>query len=480
MKRRTDMLSNPEDDRAVLTVRDSDTISRAAGLMRRGQVGSLVAVDLDDRVVGIVTERDIIFDCIAQGKDPCDVRVADIMTGNVVSVRPGISFNDADAVMSEHGIRHLPVVEDGKAVEMISTRDVMAARLGTVQAMKDAAEQIALLSKNVRKLDMQEILDRLESELPSVFGARRWALYLASEDRGSERQSLIQRTNCPCSPAALVQRAGGPALAGDKSPGPMELPDDCRRLGASGCCAAALLVLAERRNNSGSDSQGESSYLCMCGLPKSSEASSEVFKYKLGLVADILTVNFANARLYRAAYRDPLTGLRTRRAMEEALGDEYSRGLRYGRAFCVAMLDVDNFKNVNDTYGHAVGDDVLRRLGSGLLGCMRAHDLTARYGGDEVAILMPETNIDEALVVMERLYDRLKRELRIPAGPAVTVSCGLAQWSGQAEQTAAAVACRADEALYEAKRAGRNCIMVDNGDSCARHEFCRLAVGETA
>ena len=208
--------------------------------------------------------------------------------------------------------------------------------------------------------------------------------------------------------------------------------------------------------------------MCMCGLPEVTEESAEVLRYKLALVANTLTVNLANARLYRAAYRDPLTGLRARRALEEALADEHSRALRHGLGFCVAMLDVDNFKIINDTYGHATGDDVLKQLGEVIRVGARAHDLPARHGGDEVAVLMPETKLDGALPAIERLRLRMEREVRVPGGGPVTVSCGIAEWSGLCDDTGADVVRRADEALYDAKRKGRNCVVVAEAVPVAR------------
>ena len=328
-----------------------------------------------------------------------------------------------------------------------------------MQGMKDAAEQIALLSRNVQKLDLQQILDRLAGEVPNVFGAKRWALHLAAEDLGSDAEPLIQKMNCPCRVEALTDRAEGVAPGRDEPPALAPLPEACQQLGATGCRALVSLTLPTSSGANGRRREGDSSYLCMCGLPQVIDASAEVLRYKLALVADILTVNFTNARLYKAAYRDPLTGLRTRRAMEEALEYEHSRGLRYSRTFCVAMLDVDNFKSVNDTYGHAVGDAVLTQLGETLLAGVRAYDLPARHGGDEMAVLMPETKLDSALVAIERLRRQLECDLRVPSGRPVTVSCGVAEWSGLADETGAAVIRRADEALYEAKHAGRNCVV---------------------
>ena len=455
----TNILSRAEPVYPVLTVRDSDTVAEPARLMQRHCVGSLVVVDEAGDVVGIVTERDIIIGCTAQAKAPDKVPVTDIMTKDVVSVRPGTPISVADELMAAHGVRHMPVVDNGKAVGMISARDVIAARLGIVQAMKDAAEQIALLSKNVRKLDLQEILDRLAGDVPNVFGANRWALYLASEDHSSDTEPLIQRINCPCLTETLADRGRDLGPVGDAPPSLASPPETCQWLGATGRHASVSLSLPEAGGAGACCREGDSSYLCMCGLPQMTEVSEEVLRYKLALVADILTMNFANARLYKAAYRDPLTGLRARRALEEALESEYSRGLRYDRTFCVAMLDVDDFKSINDTQGHAMGDAVLKKLGETLGAGVRAHDVAARYGGDEMAVLMPETKLDGALVVIERLRCQLERKHCVPGGRPVTVSCGLAEWSGLLEETGVAVIRRADEALYEAKRAGRNCVV---------------------
>jgi diguanylate cyclase (GGDEF)-like protein len=430
--------------------------------MQDNRIGSLIATDQDDKVVGIITERDIIFDCIAPGKDPATLTVSDIMTGDIVSVDPDASINDADNLMAAHGVRHIPIVDDGKPVGMISARDVLSARLGVVQDMKEAAEQIALLSKNVRKLDLQEILDRLDDELPSVFGAERWALHLTPEGHGGDRKALTRKTNCSCGPQALADLAECIAPTGDMSQTPAGPSEVCDRAAADGCRAIAPLNLSNSSDDE-SETNRISSYLCMCGLPKATDTSQEVFLYKLGLVADILTVNFANARLYRAAYRDPLTGLRTRRALAEALANEHSRGLKHGSTFCVAMLDVDNFKDINDTYGHASGDDVMRQLGTSLQAAVRAQDIVVRHGGDEVAVLMPQTTLQEAQDVTERIRYRVRQELYTTASISITVSCGLAQWSGESDEAPATVVRRADGALYEAKRAGRDCVVADTG-----------------
>lgn len=468
MEKRMGLSSQAESVRPVLTVWEGDPISKAARSMQCYHVGSLVVVDKAGDMVGILTERDILNCFASRDKWQDEVCVVEAMTKDVVSVVPGTPIKFADEIMAGHGIRHLPVVDNGRAVGMISARDVMAARLGIARALKNAAEEIALLSSSVREPDLQDLLNRMAIEIPKVFGAKRWALYLASEDYADDGEPLIQRMNCPCGVDELSHRAKSMPLACD---GPLAVtnpPGVCQRLGAMGCNATMFLTQSAFGCELGHRSEGGLSFLCMCGLPEVTEESAEVLRYKLALVANTLTVNLANARLYRAAYRDPLTGLLARRAMAEALADEHSRALRHGLGFCVAMLDVDNFKIINDTYGHAAGDDVLKQLGEVLRAGARAHDLPARHGGDEVAVLMPETKIDGALPAVERLRLRLERELRAPGGRPVTVSCGIAEWSGLGDDTGADVVRRADEALYEAKRKGRNCVVVANPVPAAR------------
>ncbi|HKO45610.1 MAG TPA: diguanylate cyclase [Pyrinomonadaceae bacterium] len=166
-------------------------------------------------------------------------------------------------------------------------------------------------------------------------------------------------------------------------------------------------------------------------------------------------------RLRGLANRDELTGLYNRRALDGLLQDEASRHERYGRPFSLVMLDVDYFKAVNDSYGHPVGDEVLRWLARLVRDCVRAIDMPARYGGEELAVVLPEMDSGLALKVAERLRLRVaarpfsfgsaRRKTQLP----VTVSLGVAALPDDAV-TAATLVAAADRALYAAKRGGRN------------------------
>ena len=166
--------------------------------------------------------------------------------------------------------------------------------------------------------------------------------------------------------------------------------------------------------------------------------------------------------LRRLTRRDELTGLYNRRALDELLREEADRHRRYGRAAALVMLDVDHFKSVNDSYGHPFGDEVLRWLSQLVRDTVRTADIPARYGGEELAVILPEMNSLQALGMAERLRRRVAAQpfesrgrdgqsVRVP----VTISLGVAALPEDALAGAALVSA-ADEALYAAKRGGRD------------------------
>lgn len=175
-----------------------------------------------------------------------------------------------------------------------------------------------------------------------------------------------------------------------------------------------------------------------------------------GAVADITERRLAELRLQELAATDQLTGLANRRRFFEWLEEEVQRAERFGRPLCAAMVDVDHFKNVNDTYGHGVGDLVLAAVGRILREGLRAVDLVARVGGEEFAILLPETDAEVAVRILDRIRKAVAAQEMVTdeASLSVTVSCGVA--ARQTGELGDALLFRADAALYTAKAAGRN------------------------
>jgi diguanylate cyclase (GGDEF)-like protein len=161
------------------------------------------------------------------------------------------------------------------------------------------------------------------------------------------------------------------------------------------------------------------------------------------------------AELAQRAERDPLTGLGNRRHLDQRFGELLAQAERHRRPLVVAVMDLDHFKQINDSHGHAVGDQVLVALAPLLRENTRAGDVLARIGGEEFVIVFADTPAERAQEVCDRLRQRLKRHTwpGLPAGHTVTLSIGLA---GAPRYDAAELMQRADSALYEAKRRGRD------------------------
>lgn len=158
-----------------------------------------------------------------------------------------------------------------------------------------------------------------------------------------------------------------------------------------------------------------------------------------------------------AAFTDHLTGLANRRRFERQLEREIARTARYLHPFCLLMLDIDNFKRVNDTFGHEAGDEAIRRLAKILQEGIRGIDLGARVGGDEFAVILAETNLARGVEVAERLRQAIKAA-EIPKVGSISASFGVAESPRCAQNTHELLAC-ADAALYEAKHQGRNQVI---------------------
>lgn len=168
------------------------------------------------------------------------------------------------------------------------------------------------------------------------------------------------------------------------------------------------------------------------------------------------------AELRALSSTDALTGVANRRHLMERLEQVWQGAQRYQQPFTVVMADIDHFKNINDTHGHAVGDTVLRAVAQHFAATVRASDVVGRYGGEEFMVVLPNTAMDDALELAQRLRSGLHAVGfdEFPAG--VRCSFGAAQWHSQ-EDTMASVLRAADLALYQAKAAGRDCIRVGSG-----------------
>lgn len=161
--------------------------------------------------------------------------------------------------------------------------------------------------------------------------------------------------------------------------------------------------------------------------------------------------------LYRLVTLDPLTQAYNRRHFEQELAREHSRSVRYGRKFSLILFDFDHFKEINDQFGHLAGDAVLKEAAAQIRERLRRDDILARVGGEEFAILCPESDLDGACHLASDLGELIRKLRVIYEGLTIqaTISLGVTEWSGE-DETPDALYQRADRLLYEAKERGRD------------------------
>jgi diguanylate cyclase len=175
--------------------------------------------------------------------------------------------------------------------------------------------------------------------------------------------------------------------------------------------------------------------------------------------AELIKLHQELDRVSAQARHDPLTGALNRKGLEEAVDREMSNVRRKDTPLCMALLDIDNFKKLNDTMGHATGDIALTHLASVARECMRPQDTLARYGGEEFVVLLPDTPLEQGVEAMIRLQRELTKKFFLAGTEKVliTFSAGVAQLASDESGTDAIK--RADKAMYLAKRAGKNRVV---------------------
>ena len=451
-----DVVERP--DKIVTVTRDTK-IKSAVDLMSGNQIGCLIVNDRSGKFAGIVTERDIVTRAVASSMDFEKATITDIMTPHVVSCSVGTPAGRAREIMAANHIRHLPVIDNGVVVGILSARDLMGKQLLEDRA---AAEDVAMLANCLKSIELSEAADTITEEVPRLFQATRCLLCLWNTSSNSREESdkppaVASDTDCLCSKEYLKPPVEGGEILSGSGFYRDSIPDECRKAGAQSPRMVIPLSIAGLKENSKEQLSG---YLCMCGLAHSSIVNRELTSYKAKLTREILTSHLTNASLYHQArltsLTDALTGVGSRRLLEDKLETECARSKRYKRPFSVAILDLDNFKTINDVFGHATGDDALKKLAECMKSQKRIPDILARYGGDEFVILMPETEASDALIFMERILSKVQ-QIEVQENVSMTISCGIAQSMPDFSDSSSDMTRRADLALYEAKSAGRNC-----------------------
>ncbi|MDO9018548.1 MAG: sensor domain-containing diguanylate cyclase [Deltaproteobacteria bacterium] len=222
--------------------------------------------------------------------------------------------------------------------------------------------------------------------------------------------------------------------------------------------------------------------LTLCAQRKS--AFPDAIRQLLGVLASHASVTLANAasvrRLEEMATTDPMTGHLNKRALETEFEQRLRSAARFGRTLGLIVLDIDKFKTVNDTYGHAFGDVVIKGLGAVLTRCRRETDVIARFGGEEFVVVCEQTDAAGTFLLAERIREELQREVFHSEHGAVKVTCslGVSAFPGDGD-TRGVLFERADQALYAAKHNGRNqtrsASPIDPSSDAARRPAARRA-----
>jgi diguanylate cyclase (GGDEF)-like protein/putative nucleotidyltransferase with HDIG domain len=491
---------------SIVAVTRETTVKSAVDIMSGNNIGCLIVNDHDGKFAGIVTERDIVTKAVAFSMDLEKTRITDIMTPHIVSCSVVTPASHARESMATHHIRHLPVIDNGVVVGILSARDLMGQQLLEDRA---AAEEVAMLANCLKSIELGEAADTVTVEVPKLFKATRCLLCLwqgpgtpdaifprlgtrahfaqssqngnphkstDSSNVGDEPPVIVSDTACLNSKERLSSQIGEAELAVESGFYSDNIPDECRKAGVqsprmiiplsiSGHKGAPISQKDREMGTQENAKEQLSGYLCMCGLAHGSIVNRELACYKAKLTREILTSHLTNASLYHQArltsLTDALTGVGSRRLLETKLEVECARAKRYKHPFSVAILDLDNFKTINDVFGHATGDNALKKLAECMNIQKRVPDVLARYGGDEFVILMPETEANDAKTFLERIRTKIQ-EIKVRENVSMTVSCGVAQSKPDFSDSSSDVIRRADLALYEAKSAGRNCVKLWN------------------
>jgi len=328
-------------------------------------------------------------------------------------------------------------------------------------------ERITPLARQINCLDIERIADVCIKNIPKLVGVRFTSLYILDETNSILHlqkcnhpfliNKIVSLNQNPPSPMVMAVRSKKLILVGDIDTHKKPIIRKSQRAfvknyKTNNCIIAPLICqdrvvgilnLADKKDSN--------------GFSHEDVALIELFSQLAG--SSIGNINMFE-RMQRQATTDGLTGLANHRTFYDILEKELWRYRRYGGEISLIMVDIDNLKTINDDYGHRVGDKVIKEISRKIKTCIRQIDTAARYGGDEFAVILPNTALAEAIVVAERMVDVVSSSpITWEKGQIdLSISVGLGQY--EADISPEDITNRSDQALYTAKEAGKNTVRI--------------------
>jgi len=328
-------------------------------------------------------------------------------------------------------------------------------------------EQVTPLARQINCLDLGRIADVCIKNIPNLVGVRFASLYILDETNNILHlhkhnhpfliNKIVSLNQVPPSPMVMAVRSKELILARDIDTHKKPIIRKSQRAFAENYktnnCAIVPLVCQDRVVgvlNLADKTEGDS-FDC------EDIALIELFSQLVG--ASIGNIKLFE-KIQRQATTDGLTGLANHKTFYEILEKELWRSRRYGGQISLIMVDIDNLKKINDAYGHRAGDKVIREISRKVKECIRQIDTAARYGGDEFAVILPNTSLIDAIVVAERMVDAVAHSPTTwkKEQIALSISVGLGQYD--ADTNPEDITSRSDQALYTAKQAGKNTVRI--------------------